>query len=125
MKPIFLLQSLASFCSGLTAGLFGINLLFLAYMERTTADRETFRVNACFVFFLENIFRIILYLTSNLYGKETLLLSAIALPAALLGMKTGALIGRRINDHVSRRLINVVFILSGVSTVIYTLPKVL
>ena len=57
--------------------------------RRAPADLETFRVNARFVLFLENIFRIILYLTSSLYGKETLLLSGIALPAVLLGMKAG------------------------------------
>lgn len=124
-KPNVYIRSLVSFCSGLTAGLFGINLLFLAYMERVAVNREEFRANACFIFLLDNIFRTILLFVSGLYGMEALVLSAAALPAALIGMKLGALLDKRISDSSSHRIIIYVFILGGVSTTIYALLQLL
>ena len=117
------IRSTVSFCSGFTAGLFGINLLFLAYLERVSVRREEFRANVCFVFFLENIFRIGVYLTQGMFTKESLLLSAAALPAAVLGMKLGELLDRHLSDRLSRKCIIYVFILGGVSTVLYALPQ--
>lgn len=123
--PNVYIRSIVSFFSGLTAGLFGINLLFLAYMERVAANREEFRANACFIFFLDNSFRLVLLLAGGMYERESLLLSLVALPAALLGMKLGGLLDRRVSDRLSRRLIIYVFILGGVSTVIYALLQLL
>lgn len=120
-KPNVYIRAAASFFSGLTAGLFGINLLFLAYMERVAVDRKEFRANACFIFLLDNFFRLILLFVEGLYGREALLLSAAALPAAAVGMKLGALLDRRISDKSSHRIIIYVFILGGISTTIYAL----
>lgn len=124
-KPNVYIRAAVSFFSGLTAGLFGINLLFLAYMERVSSNREEFRANACFIFFLDNAFRLILLLAGGLYTRESLLLSLVSLPAALTGMKLGALLDRRISDRFSRRLIIYVFILGGVSTTVYALIQLL
>lgn len=124
-RPNRLVQGVVSFCSGLTAGLFGINLLFLAYMERVSVNREEFRANACFVFFLDNVFRMILLLAGGMYGAASLQLTLAALPAALAGMKLGTLLDRRISDGVSRRCIVYVFILGGISTTVYALLQLL
>lgn len=119
------IRSIVSFFSGLTAGLFGINLLFLAYMERVAVDRKEFRANACFIFLLDNTFRLILLLAEGLYGREALVLSVAALPAALLGMKLGSLLDKRVSDKFSHQIIIYVFILGGVSTTIYALLQLL
>ena len=124
-KPNIYLRAIASFFSGLTAGLFGINLLFLAYMERVATNREEFRANACFIFLLGNAFRLILLFAEGLYGKEALLLSVVAMPAAALGMKLGALLDKRVSDRLSHHLIIYVFILGGISTTIYALLQLL
>ena len=47
-RPNALARTLISFASGFMAGLFGINLLFLAYMERIAENRQQFRTNVCF-----------------------------------------------------------------------------
>ena len=67
-------RAAVSFCSGVMAGLFGINMLFLAYMERVAVNREEFRANACFVFFLENSSRLCLLVAGGMFGRESLLL---------------------------------------------------
>ena len=120
-KPSALLRSVMSFLSGVTAGLFGIDLLFLAYLERVSQRREEFRGNVCFIFILEGIFRTVLYLWSGMFTTQSLLLSLISLPAALLGMWVGSLLDRHVSDRLSHRFIIYVFILGGVSTSIYAL----
>lgn len=122
-NPNPVIRSVVSFCSGVTAGLFGINLLFLAYLERVSIRREEFRANICFVFFLENLFRIIIYLNQGLFTAKSLLLSAVTLPAAILGMKVGSILDKRMSDKLSRKCIIYVFILGGISTVLYALPQ--
>ena len=124
-KPNVYIRAAASFFSGLTAGLFGINLLFLAYMERVAVERKEFRANACFIFLLDNVFRMILLMAEGMYGQESILLSIVALPAAAAGMALGALLDKRISDGFSRRIIIYVFILGGVSTTIYALLQLL
>lgn len=124
-KPSPVLRSLVSFCSGVTAGLFGIDLLFLAYLERVTVLREEFRANVCFVFLLESLFRGILYAWNGMFTTQSLLLILIAFPAALAGMEIGARIDRKLSDRASRRFIIYVFILGGVSTVVFSLLQIL
>jgi len=124
-KPNVYVRAVVSFFSGLTAGLFGINLLFLAYMERVAVNREEFRANACFIFLLDNAFRLVLLFAEGLYGREALVLSAAALPAAAAGMKLGALLDKRISDESAHRVIIYVFILGGISTTIYALLQLL
>ena len=118
-------RAAVSFCSGVMAGLFGINMLFLAYMERVAVNREEFRANACFVFFLENSSRLCLLVAGGMFGRESLLLFLVAMPASLIGMKLGGLLDRRLSDGVSRRLIVWVFILGGVSTTLYALGQLI
>ena len=54
-RPSALLRSVMSFLSGVTAGLFGIDLLFLAYLERVTQNREEEPMEVEFVFSDEGI----------------------------------------------------------------------
>jgi hypothetical protein len=117
-KPSALLRSVMSFLSGVTAGLFGIDLLFLAYLERVTQRREEFRGNVCFVFIIEGVFRTVLYIWGGMFSRESLLLSLIALPASLLGMGS-AHCWTAVSDRLSHRSSSMWFILGGVSTSVY------
>lgn len=123
--PNPVLRSVISFFSGVTAGLFGINLLFLAYLERVSHQREEFRGSVCFVFLLEGLFRGALYLWSGMFTAQSLLLSVIALPSSLLGMWLGIVLDKHVSDRLSHRFIIYVFILGGISTSIYALLQLL
>lgn len=115
-----LLCALLSFTSGICAGLFGINLLFLAYLERVVKDRDTFRFCTCFVFLFENLFRLLLYAAGNFFTEKTLLLSAVMLPASLIGMQIGSLLDRKISNKASQKIIILLFIAGGISTLIHS-----
>ncbi|WP_283674281.1 sulfite exporter TauE/SafE family protein [Butyricicoccus sp. Marseille-Q5471] len=121
MKANPAVQAIMSFLSGVTAGLFGINLLFLIYLERTSKGRSEFRANVCFVFFLENLFRTFVYLYNGIFTAFTLQITAITVPAAFLGMWIGSQIDKRIDETRIRKLIIYVFILGGLSTLIKAL----
>lgn len=118
-------RSLAAFFSGIMAALFGMNMLFLAYMERVTTSREEFRANACFVLFVENIFRLIMFGSQGMFTAESLKLTLIVFPAAVLGMKIGGFLDKKVSDGLSRKFLIYVFILGGVSTAVYALLQLI
>ena len=48
---------LVAFFSGMCAGLFGINMFLVAYLQRTAKDYDEFKGSICFLFLGENLFR--------------------------------------------------------------------
>ena len=120
-RPNAVVRSLVSFFSGVTAGLFGVNLFFLAYMERVSGNRAEFRSNACFIFAVDSVLRGVIYWWNGMFTRESLMLSLVSLPAALLGMTIGGILDRRVGDQLSRKFIIYVFIAGGISTTIYAI----
>ncbi|MDR1904493.1 MAG: sulfite exporter TauE/SafE family protein [Treponema sp.] len=110
-----IIMAVISFCSGITAGLYGINLFFVAYVERTTRDRAAFRGNVGFIFFIENVIRIIIYAFFGIFTRHILLLTLIALPGAVLGFLAGSRIDKRLSETAIRRIIIFIFMLGGFS----------
>ena len=117
-KKNMIVLALLSFCSGITAGLYGIDLFFVAYLERVSDNREYFRANMCFVFLVEGIFRIIMYVASGIITLQTLIFTCIGIPAMFIGMYVGGLLDKKVNDKLARKFIIIVFILGGISTTI-------
>ena len=121
MTPRSWLRNLLSFASGVMSGLFGINMLFLAYIERVSADREAFRGSICFIFLIENAFRAVTYFANDIFTLFTLTLTAVSIPAAILGVWIGTMIDRRMGERASKRFIIFIFILGGLSILIKSL----
>ena len=120
-EPSKVVMFAASFISGIMAGLFGVNMLFLAYMERVTVNREQFRSNVCFVFLIDNIFRTVVYAVNGLFTSSSLWLSAVSIPAALLGVLVGSRIDKYIDEKTAKNIVIAVFILDGASILIKSL----
>lgn len=121
LKPNPVFQGIISLSSGFMAGLFGINMLFLAYFERTSSDRNEFRSNVCFVFLFENIFRIIVYAVTGVFQLVVFQLFALSIPAAMLGMLLGNKIDQKLEGKTVNHLVITVFILGGVSILLKAL----
>jgi uncharacterized membrane protein YfcA len=109
------IMAFASFCSGITAGLYGINLFFVAYIERTAKDRTDFRGNVCFVFFIESVVRIILYAVTGIFFQHIFLLSLVTFPGMLAGFFLGSRVDTKLSETAVRRIITVMFMLGGLS----------
>lgn len=121
LTPNPVLKAVMCFLSGVTAGLFGINMLFMIYLERSSKGRGDFRANTCFVFVLENTCRVILYAVTGIFTTMTLQISAVTIPAAACGMLIGGWIDRRLPEKNLRKIVIYVFILGGVSTLVKAL----
>jgi len=112
---------LTSFFSGVTAGLYGINLFFVAYVERTTKTREAFRGNVCFIFLVENVFRLIVYIMSGVLTKEVLVLALITMPGSFLGFFLGSRVDKRLSEKAIRYIIIAMFMAGGISILVKAL----
>ena len=120
-RPNAAAQAVICFASGMMGGLFGINLLFLVYLERTAKGRGEFRGSICFVFLVENIFRMIVYGANGVFTPLSWQIAALSIPAALIGMWIGGCIDRHIDETQIRRIIIYVFILGGLSVLVKAL----
>jgi uncharacterized membrane protein YfcA len=114
-------MALVSFCSGVSAGLYGINLFFVAYVERTTENRAAFRGRVCFIFLIESIFRIVMYAVMGIFTRYILLLSLVSLPGAFAGFFIGSKMDAQLSETVIRRIIITMFMLGGVSVLVKAL----
>ncbi|MGL5721968.1 MAG: sulfite exporter TauE/SafE family protein, partial [Brevinema sp.] len=109
IKPSFITQSVVSLLSGISSGLYSINMFILAYFEKTSKNRHDFRANACCIFFVDGIVRLILYINQGLFTSQTLSILIIALPAACLGFITGQLLDRRLDERKVKLITIIIF----------------
>lgn len=121
VKPNPVLRAVISFCSGVTSGLYGINLFFVAYAERTATSKESFRGNICFIFLIENTFRFCLYLATGVFTKEAFLLALVSLPGMLAGLFIGHRLDKRISEKTVRFVVIFLFMLGGASILVKAL----
>lgn len=110
-----LILGLVSLTSGFLSGLFGINMLFLAYLNRYVTGRRQFRANVCFIFSFENVFRLAVYAVTGILNEFTLAITLLSVPAAVLGIWLGGRIDLKLSEKTADLLIHTVFILGGIS----------
>ena len=118
-----IIMALVSMASGFTAGLYGINLFFVAYIERTGyVNRNQFRGQMCFIFFIENTVRLFLYIfVYKMYTAIILQAAVISAVGVAAGMFLGSRVDKRLSENFVHKLIMVVFIVAGLSTLIKAL----
>ena len=115
------LRLLTAFASGICAGLFGINMLIVAYLKRSAESYDAFKGSLCFLFLAENVFRFFTYLAAGLITAPVLRVGAISLPAAALGVGLGMALSARLPEKKLMTCAVVTFLCSGVSILIRAL----
>jgi len=110
-----------TFLSGVCAGLFGINMLLIAYLQRKARDYDEFKGSICFLFFGENIFRFFTYLASGMVTRDVLLLVLVSAPAAVLAMIFAEKAAPRTDSGKLQKGAIVLFILGGISIIVKSL----
>jgi len=115
------LRLAVAFGSGVCAGLFGINMFLVAYLQRTAKDYGEFRGSMCFLFFGENVFRLCTYLANGLITREVLLFGAVSVPAAVLAILTAGKLSARLDEQKLQKWAIVLFIFGGLSIVVKSL----
>lgn len=119
------LLCIVSFFSGFTAGAFSINLFFVAYLERVLKDKDEFKSSICIVFLCETVSRTILCVLLGLISFDVITLAIVSIPACVIGLRLGGVIDKKLPDNMSRRFINYIFLIGGISTSIYALIGIL
>ena len=112
------LRLVVSAFSGVSAGLFGINLFIVAYLQRTARDYDEFKGSMCFLFFGENAVRLVAYAVTGLLTRQVLLFGLASLPAAVLALALAAWLGPRLEEGKLQKGAIVLFLLGGVSIIV-------
>lgn len=115
------LRLAVAFGSGVCAGLFGINMFLVAYLQRTAKDYGEFRGSMCFLFFGENVFRLCTYFANGLITREVLLFGTVSVPAAVLAILTAGKLSSRLDEQKLQKWAIVLFIFGGLSIVVKSL----
>lgn len=118
MKDSKLLQAVIGLLSGVLCGLYGVGALLGAYLSRVTENSSSFKANICFVFFVENTFRVFLYSLWGIINLEVLKNALILLPFVLSGLLLGMFCGKKINDRYIKIIVIVLLILSGITLLV-------
>jgi uncharacterized membrane protein YfcA len=116
-----LVMAAVCFCSGVTGGLYGINMFFIPYIEKLSRDRNEFRGNICFVFLAENVCRLIAYAVSGVLTREVWWLLLMAAPGIVLGMLAGAKVEKKLSEATVRLFVIIIFMLGGAGVILKTL----
>ncbi|MEI3298456.1 hypothetical protein, partial [Dysosmobacter welbionis] len=97
--------------SGVCAGLFGIRLPIVAYLQRTARDYSEFKASMCFLFFGENAVRVATDPVTDLFTGPVLLFALASVPAAVLAMGLAAWLGPRLEEEKLQKGAIVLFLL--------------
>ena len=100
--------------SGVLMGLFGIGALLAAYIGRQTGNRSNYRGNLCFVFVIDNLFRLLMYCINGLINFKILAVSLSLLPAVAIGMFFGRKIDSKISDKTVKNSVIALLFISGI-----------
>ena len=101
--------------SGLLSGLFGIGALLAVYVDRISDNNEDFKANMCTIFFIENTFRIGLYIFSGLLTVSLFLQALSMMPIVLLALLLGMKLSERLDALLVRKIVIVMLFFSGFS----------
>jgi len=110
-NPVFLI--VIGILSGVMAGLYGIGALLVAYISRTTENKNQFRGNICCVFLADNIFRVILYLYTGILNKEIITMTLFLAPAVIIGMIIGVKADSNMKDDTVKKFTAALLVITG------------
>lgn len=99
--------------AGVLCGLFGAGALLAAYFARVTRDDKVYKGSMCFIFAMENIFRVIVCSVTSLLTLETVKIAAILAVPMLVGLFAGMKLSTRMNARAMRIVIIVMLMVSG------------
>ena len=118
------IMALVALVSGFSAGLFGIGIFFVAYIERTGyVDRRQFRGQMCFIFLIEGTARLLLYIIAGLYTPSILRTAVIAAIAGFAGLFCGSRVDTRLSEAMVKKIIIIVFMCAGLSAFIWAVAS--
>ena len=107
--------------SGVLIGIFGIGAFLVAYISRVSPDTDAFKGNLSCVFFVDNVFRTVLYAATGILTPAILLTALKLAPMMALGFASGLLLSRHLPERTIRLVVILLLIVNGVSLIVMSL----
>lgn len=101
--------------SGLAGGLFGTSgPPLVIYVDYFAEDKSAFRGQILVLFFLQNVFRIMLYLRNSLMTVDVGKFALWMIPSACLGLLVGSKLHHHVSEKVFRRAVACMLFVSSI-----------
>ena len=107
--------------SGVLIGIFGIGAFLVAYISRTSTDTDAFKGNLSCVFFVDNVFRTVLYAVTGILNRGVALTALKLSPMMALGFFAGMLLSKRLPERTIKLIVIALLIVNGVSLIAMSL----
>ena len=120
-KASWLFMVFIGVLSGVLIGIFGIGAFLVAYISRTSPDTNAFKGNLSCVFFVDNVFRTILYAVTGILTKTVLLNALMLAPLMLAGFGCGMLVSKYLPEKTVKLIVIILLIVNGVSLIAMSL----
>ncbi|MEW6410754.1 MAG: sulfite exporter TauE/SafE family protein [Nitrospirota bacterium] len=106
---------IAGLLSGITGGLFGAGgPPVVVYLARKLRDKNALRATLVFLFFLMDIWRVILFAYAGLINVDILKFSLYLLPAFIIGNLSGSFVHIKVNQALFYRIIALVLLIIAI-----------
>lgn len=117
-KPNRWLLIFVGIVSGVLIGLFGIGALLVAYISRVADNRSNLRGSICFVFLIENVFRIVIYTLAGIINIQSLTYTLWLAPAVVLGLGIGTKLDKHMDEKTVVKMVIILLLVSGATLVV-------
>ena len=107
--------------AGFVCGLCGIGVLIGAYVSKVTESARAFKANACAVFFVSNLTKIILFLMLDILSADIFFQAVRLAPFLLLGLWLGMKSSDFMSEAPAKKLVLLMLVISGVALIIENL----
>lgn len=113
--------SLLGVLSGFVCGFCNTGVLVGTYLSKVTDNTQSFKANACIVYFLSDNIKLLMFLCLGVLSREILLEALSIFPIAMLGLWLGMKSSKIMNETIAKKVVLVMLIISGLGLVINNL----
>lgn len=104
--------------AGLLSGLYSVGALVGAYLSRVTRDSQSFKANACIVYFLSDNFRVVSLILLGIMTWDAVLLSLTLLPFILIGLYAGIAASKKLSEKAVKNIVLLMLVASGAALIV-------
>ena len=107
--------------SGVLCGIYGVGALAGIYLTRVTKDSHEFKANISVVFFLEDTFRILIYVVTGIITVSSFVKALSLFPVMFIGLGLGIACSDKLDEKAAKKTVVIMLIISGFALIISSL----
>ena len=107
--------------SGFVCGFCNTGVLVGTYLSKVTDNTQSFKANACVVYFLSDNIKLLMFICLGVLNLEILWEALSIFPIAMLGLWLGMKSSKIMNEAIAKKVVLVMLIISGLGLVVNNL----